>query len=729
MSNDSVLFGDRIDLNGLDLNQFYSDSLEFNTDLILFDDMYRNNDGKEHLHKFLMEVSDHFSNLAEETIIVQSFIQDYEDLPIHAETGDDHISFGKHPGLMASETVAVKELFGVRPSYSDTFLSKTMGNFSEQWMCLPSQTTETMKHYILTRDSEFSPVLDIPMCRILLPVSRQKALHSDTIQGKCELMGRKLSYVKRGDAQYTTMHLASLFQDITLNTLSEDSFPYLPKRLGGLDKEVPFNLNDNLINSVLQFKHRKYSALLFTIMQRAWMITQPRTGAFKSDGFINDVKKLYSGWQPWFAYYSAYAKSSSSIIPDEFRKFEIENYEDDALIDCALRRLKKEQILCSESDLVLILSVQNHFRDLISSTPYIESVRLREDEIRAYNAERSLKWFSRHFSEKHYFVLLQNYITEDCADLFSSSSLDSFNDIRKYILHERMFYREALDEVYEKGPLKVNIPLAFKGKVFSQPRSRFDFKVRDNPDLLKLEAWLRGERIELPPQELIEDDEVIRSMVLRNIDEINKIQYPTIVIETNDYRLGEKIAIEFRIRVIILSPYITKYHMTKRAIRRRDTAVQQLIELARKRVFMVGHVFVYHDYGSISASEAELEIKDFTNNLNWFKSGLYNHNYRKRSTNYDSIIKRWPSIRDILDGFSPDKFNPISRRVSKPPDKKISRSSTSVLTTSLLSRIKFLPRLKRDPDRAGTIEGSALDSDEEFEYENSNYVGPASSKN
>jgi len=627
---------------------------------------YVTNDG---LCEFLADIAEHAEKIRAPDGALTYLYEQGSDKPsgLHSETGDDKVAFGPQPVLFMAETVLAEKLFGVKPSVPDTFVSRSVCNYAEKFLMMPGNRFETYGYYTRNRTSK-TPFLDIPVARLILPVAKQKGTHSDSIEGKAQLMARTQAYCQEDPLGRWTAECASIIQDACLGIMTYGKFPYLPNALGGLDKPVPFRNEQNFARAVHSYKRGRYRNLILTIVQRShWMMHPEEAQGFARDPFLEEVKHLYQGWQPWYVNYLRHTPTFSGSIPPALLSYSVSHYGLDYMTDLAMRRLHAEGRLVTENQLLIASETQSQFKALLSADSVSEYRAQKESLEKRFRKETV---FSRAFTslwQREVEADVISAVTPEALSMVVNWNLRSTNDVRNYLRGTEMFFHEALDEIYLKGPLKVNFPL-IAGGFIAQRRGKAPRSQRTDPDELeKLEAWVRGDRsLVLPPPELLEDDPIILEQISRSLSSILGQPLPAVLLITGDRELCRLINRRFDIVVFRLPPSLIEYRETRGSTRRGAIEGFQT-QLRAEFSFIDTSLRTIEDTGAVAAEAAMHASAYYTTLYNENRSSLYTQQFSLREPYVESISRQlanWPTGYDFI--F--DETHLINRRrtVRKP---------------------------------------------------------------
>lgn len=499
-----------------------------------------------------------------------------KDNSVYAESGDDYIYAGVNPLIALFETVLAEKLFDAKISIKDTFISSEMGFYTGKSLLVPKDSSETIDRVVTERHSFFkdAPIIDIGPQRVILPVVSQKLENSTSLEGKLNLLARTSAYSK-GTSDEWYQEKASIFQDVLLGVGTQGTkFPYLPISLGGYDKQVPFLSKNNIERSIRWYKRGTYRPLINTIVFHAYRVSRPLLkGPVPKSEFLDKVKKMYSGWQPWYVNYNKQLPSFSSMLPYDMVKYCIGSYGESFYKDSAIRRLAREGLVVSENQLVVANEVQGYVEALLDPLgikDFKENRKLLEKQFRSETAFSNS--FSSLFSD-YINVTVVADLNEDEKNFMMCLNKENTNNVAKFMHKEKYFTSEALDSIYIKGPQKVSMVLlkdSFSTMLVEKKSFGEQILMVDDEELEVLYNWLLEEGVEPPPRDLLEDDEIIYQKIKDSIkpELLDPGIIPSIIIVTDDKKLCYKInrelgVVVFRLPTLLYLKYENKQFQTK----------------------------------------------------------------------------------------------------------------------------------------------------------------------
>lgn len=405
-----------------------------------------------------------------------------------------------------------------------------------------------------------TPVIDIPPLRATLSVDPQVKGNTNSIEGKMTLFARSLAY-SRGTADEMMVWKASIFQDVMLGVGTKgDKFPYLPSSLGGYDKPVPMANRNNLQRALGWWKRGRYRNLINTIISRSFHLVNQVE--FERDPFLEKVKSMYEGYSPSYVEYKRDMPILKGKTPKEVAHLMLGEFSNDVGANAALRRLRAARMIVAERDIIVASEVENYLRAMLSTNPS-DFKELKEEVETEY---RSRTTFSNCFQvlyKDYVEAHIVNRLTPDEISFAMRIDLNSTLKVKNFLFGEKFFEREALDLIYMRGPTKVEFPLLANGRrVFRKDREDvgFEISVEDEAELIKLYKWAKGDKVQLPPRALLEDDDIIFESLLRRMEvEFNRPGIlPLVILVTSDKALCRRINEELGLVVVRLPPQLVK---------------------------------------------------------------------------------------------------------------------------------------------------------------------------
>lgn len=491
-----------------------------------------------------------------------TFIVRQKPVNVTAEQGDDLISFTPDPMIPIMESRMAKILFGMVTSRSDTFLSRKFGNYTEKWIMMPQDRLDLKGITVDVKGGDkTTPVLDIPSLRATLSVDPQVRSNVNSIEGKMTLYARSLGHA-RGTADELLVWKASIFQDVLLGVGSKgDRFPYFPSSVGGYDKPVPMNNRENLLRAMSWWKRGRYRDLLMTIATRMYEVTHPDGGKFVRDPFLERVKSMYDGYSPTYVEYRRDMPLAKGKLPKEAMRYMIGEFSNNAGANAALRRLRASRLIVAERDIIIANEVESYVRALLSSDvkDFQELKTQREREYRtSVIFGRSFQILYKEFVQAR----LVRHMGQEVITFAMRMDLDSTTKIKNFLMGEKFFDREALDQIMIRGPTKVRFPLLVNGRKIDERTDEPALEIEEAHEaaILELYKWAKGEKVTVPPRSMLEDDDIIVDEIRMKVQEtLNSDQImPLLVLVTSDKELCRRINLEFSVVVVRIPPQLVK---------------------------------------------------------------------------------------------------------------------------------------------------------------------------
>jgi len=458
---------------------------------------------------------------------------------ISSEVGDDEETASDNKAFIALQLVN-HQMYGMKVSVEDTSISSRFGNFAEDLIILPDGYGQTYLNVRKTGRTEDMSFLDVPKLRLGIDIRPMRMDHSGTNDGKAAMVGSRLQWIPLNSPFRGTYEVFNLFQDVNLGLIRDKKFPYLPSSLGGYGKEPPFRNEKNLERFIKAFKQGSHSELIRNIVNRTVNFLSDLSDGKDppKDPLLSHIVRFQSSFHDWIKGKSIYAPVTWLDVPTEVGKHRVARLGDSSLQDEVLIRLLAEKRLVTENQLQVAVEHNELCKSLLGAENVLISKKIR-DEMR-------MKWNSFSvFSLENYGMIEE--ITLDSNRLWLKKLRDidvslffklvkEFRYNLRFILgKEFVYWPEAMDEIYERGPMKVHFqmsPLTKMGnRGFAAERSEFssDYEDIEEKDAIdQLETWLRGSCKGPVPTTVLNDDTAI-------INECSK--HPFNIIITDDIKL------------------------------------------------------------------------------------------------------------------------------------------------------------------------------------------------
>jgi len=459
---------------------------------------------------------------------------------IASEVGDDEELASDSKALIGIQ-MAFHRLYGMKVSEEDTSVSSRFGNFAEDLVILPDGYGQTYLSARKTGGWLGMSYVDVPKLRLAIDVRPMRMDHSATNDGKANMIGSRQRWIPLQAGWRGQYEVFNLFQDVNLGLIRDRKFPYLPSSLGGYGKEPPFRNYGNFERFLHAFKQGTHSHLVREVVRRTnkYLLSIKEKKDPVKDPLLSHVVRFQSSFHDWIKGRSIYAPVTWYDVPPEVGKYRAAKRGDSPVIDEVISRLIAERRLITESQLEIAVEHNELCKALLKAETIPEFKRIRD------LARSSFHNFSI-FSLENYGMIKEIILDKslEYKDLMDEEVKLFFNltdkvkgNLRVYLGEEYVYWPEAMDMIYERGPMKVHFlfnPMKkFSGhRGFAAPSSDYKSDMEDTEDLHgldNLENWLRKESPRgSPPRVIINDDEPI-------IASCRKSQYNIIV--TDDIRL------------------------------------------------------------------------------------------------------------------------------------------------------------------------------------------------
>lgn len=457
---------------------------------------------------------------------------------ISSEVGDDEESASNSKAFIALQLVN-HELFGLKVSLEDTSISSRFGNFAEDLIVLPDGYGQTYLNARNTGRYEDMSFIDVPKIRLAVDIRPMRMDHSATNDGKAAMLGSRQQWIPLNSPFRGRYEMFNLFQDINLGLHRDKKFPYLPSSLGGYGKEPPFRNYMNFERFMKAFKQGTHSELIRNIVNRTinYIGALSRNEGPAKDPLLSHIVRFQSSFHDWIKGKSIYAPVTWLDVPTEVGKFRAGKLGESSVMDEVYTRLLAEGKLLSEQKLEIAVEHNELCKALLKTETIPEFKRIRD--------EARMRWNSFSiFSLENYGMIKELSLDASISlrplrkidlQLFFSLVKEMKYNLRFILGEEFVYWPEAMDEIYRTGPMKVRFhmtPLTRRHeRGFAAQRSEYktdheDIELRDA--LPNLEAWLRSDRSQPVPTEIVNDDNHI-------INECGKHSFNIII--TDDIRL------------------------------------------------------------------------------------------------------------------------------------------------------------------------------------------------
>lgn len=168
------------------------------------------------------------------------------------EVGDDRLDASRNPLILATGLAVQEQVFHMKTSKEDTFISKEIWNFCEISNSIPTDVTQSYNH--CRKSNEFNKLgfTDVPPLRIILDTKKGDRSHSSTVPGKATMLGNRMR--TPNPKHLASLQLASYMQDGMLRTSMSTEPKYLPQIMGGSGCRTLFSNVSNLYTSVHAYR-------------------------------------------------------------------------------------------------------------------------------------------------------------------------------------------------------------------------------------------------------------------------------------------------------------------------------------------------------------------------------------------------------------------------------------------------------------------------------------------
>lgn len=472
---------------------------------------------------------------------------------IHAEVGDDHISYTSSPVQFVAELLVSKQYLGIEISEKDTFISQSCGNYSESYLLVPQNKGEAWySSGVTTPSGEDIPFLDIPKIRTMLPTCGSRQKHSDTLEGKVSLQAKTQRF-----SSHLTQHIClmgTMIQVFSLSLMRDRKFPALPPYLGGLGLSLR-GLDEarQFCRMVSQYKSGRHMGFIYSITESVQKLID--YGDSESQKLLSAISSVQQHWRTWFNFYSKYVPSISGNLPLEFHQFQIGQLgKGDSLWDTAASRLLTLRGAITESELLVHQRNQELIAGLFSSVDFQKHQEMLENEKKL---QRSISIFSTSFrdtwSEKLVFSVPSDPKIESVETMLRLERSGNYA-LKNALKHDIVYDIKALDRVYQLGPLKVDMQIVYNGiplPAYLIPEYDDDVIVHRE----ELREWVSNPS-GLPPPYLLEDDPILIESAKEFMNEVGHLpgKTPVVYLRSLDRRLAEDICRATSFPVVLINP-------------------------------------------------------------------------------------------------------------------------------------------------------------------------------
>nr|WLJ60693.1 MAG: putative RdRp [Plasmopara viticola lesion associated narnavirus 46] len=524
---------------------------------------------------------------------------------IDSEVGDDLIVVSNNVNYLLRRIDVLNEYLDLKISWKDTSINQGIGNFSECLVRIPRTYPETWLSQKSIKVEESFGFIDVPKIRHMLPVRNMRMIFSSTNVGKFIDMGKNVTWHSKKSPYYATMTLGSLIQDAILGSAEKDICPYLPQDFGGCGKEIPFRNQENLLEYFHVWKNGKYLPIITTVIRELNKFIQD-TNTFKRIPKVPLVLEHFTKWDPvyydWIKDENHLMTAFKTQVPDEYSQYSLGTIRFGEPLYNVAPKLLREGYLVSETKLQVAIQHNALSSALVSADTMLQFRQVME------KARRD--WRENHrFGE----YVLNNEDFKKELDFYSGNlrrdelyrfvqTTSNVRDLRRLIQSERVYYPEALDKAYLKGPMllkKMWLRPQYNGRTIDViPREPLLLRTsEEQADIESLYEWVQGPRTELPPAGGIEDDDNIIMMAKKL--PMNHL----VVIITDDIRLCRRCALETG-RETMRIP--TEFYYRQVYF---NDGIEDPVKDLVKQIKHIGPWTIIEDTGSIQSAE-ERNFKD-----------------------------------------------------------------------------------------------------------------------
>lgn len=434
---------------------------------------------------------------------------------IASEVGDDEQLLSNSKAFVSLVSVFHEEL-GMKISEKDTSINSRFGNLAEDLVVLPDGYYQTYHNARNTSGYNQMSYLDVPKLRLALSVRPGRMDHSATNDGKASLVGARNSWIPPDSPIKGIYEIFSLYQDLHLGLVRDKRFAYMPQALGGYGKPIPFGTPSNWNSFNAAFRGGTYKAINNEVARRCvnYLHNESLGIRQKKDLLLSHIVRFESSYHDWIKNRSIYAPVTWINIPPELNRFLAGQTSEDRRLNTAFSRLVAENKLITSRKLEIAIE-HNALCKALLATDSIESFKsLRDSKVAEwrqcsmYTLEQAGYIRSLSLSGMGDKVLRPLEVLR-----FYNLVKTKGNLLRQTLKEEGYYYPEVMEEIYDKGPMKVDF--RFYPKLSSTTRMVAEVPERDVHDteeigvLTQLLDWVRGPRTEPMPRTMVNDDDAI----------------------------------------------------------------------------------------------------------------------------------------------------------------------------------------------------------------------------
>jgi len=182
----------------------------------------------------------------------------FDDTPIiGVEVGDDRLDCSQNPLHLAFALMGQEEIYMMKTSPEDTFISDALWNLCEHSDMLPFSPDQSWERARKTGSAKDLAFTDYPPLRVVVDAGGANQDHLKSVTGKSMLLAGQ-STLTRPECSFG-MEVANYLQDGLISSYRGSEPKYLPRILGGCGSPSPFGVWENLYLSVLAFRGGGYS--------------------------------------------------------------------------------------------------------------------------------------------------------------------------------------------------------------------------------------------------------------------------------------------------------------------------------------------------------------------------------------------------------------------------------------------------------------------------------------
>lgn len=521
---------------------------------------------------------------------------------IDAEVGDDLIVVSDNPGYLERRVKTLENVLDLRISRKDTSINSGMGNFAEGLVYIPRKSGQTWLAAKSIGSGRNFGFIDVPKVRLLLPVRATRMTWSYTDVGKFSDFGSFSKWIGDDNPYIAATVVAGIIQDIELGATGKGTCVYMPTDFGGGGKMVPLSPR-NFGRFLGSWKTGVYTRTIVSVMRQ--------TNRYMSSvklGMNPKTPALLEHFTKWDPFFTDWIKDEKSIlvgrhdIPEYLNKFRVGTLEFGSSDYEATNRLLSVGHIVSETQLSIALRNNALALALVSRDKYTDFVSaqtlLREEQKeRAKVLGESLN--IRELQEEIK-LFGSDFVMESDYARFADNTVNTRN-IRRMIQREGVYSREAVDEIYLRGPMVLKRGFYARPNMFSMENkpliegrwaTQKDVpNTEEDQQILELYQWYMGSKDpDKMPRYLLEDDPVI-------MQEASLAKEKWFIVTTDDRRLCA--AIYKRTGKMVLR-FPVEYHYRLEYF---SEGKQPVIELVSAKLRHLGEPKVIDDEGSIQSGE------------------------------------------------------------------------------------------------------------------------------